>query len=185
MIDQTAVRCVVLDRDGTLIRHVPYLHNPAEVELLPTVIDGVRLLRAAGCILFLHTNQSGIGRGMFSLDDAVACNDAMLDQLGFGQSVFERICIAPEAPSAEPLYRKPSPRFGMEIMAAYACQPSAMCYIGDNLTDLRAATHLGCKGAGVDTGGHDLKTRSREDRLLRDYPIFDTFASAARYAIDD
>ena len=66
------IQYVVLDRDGTLIRHVPYLSRPEQVEVLPGVVAGLTELRKAGCKLFLHTNQSGIGRGYFSLEEALA-----------------------------------------------------------------------------------------------------------------
>jgi D-glycero-D-manno-heptose 1,7-bisphosphate phosphatase len=175
------IRCVVLDRDGTLIRHVPYLHDPAGVELLPTVVEGLTMLRELGCRLFLHTNQSGVGRGLFSHDDVVACNEALLEQLGMGSGLFERICIAPEAPDQTVLYRKPSPRFGQELMAAYAFTPEEMCYVGDNVSDLLAAQALGCAGAGVNTGLHDLTQLLDERGMEGAFPVFDTFVQAAQH----
>ena len=65
-------RAVFFDRDGTLIEHVPYLHEPEGVVILPGVREAVAGLRAAGVKLFLFTNQSGIGRGMFPLSAAAA-----------------------------------------------------------------------------------------------------------------
>lgn len=57
------IKALVLDRDGTLIEHVPYLHKPEDVRLLPGVREGLAAARAGGLTLFLHTNQSGVGRG--------------------------------------------------------------------------------------------------------------------------
>lgn len=174
------IRCVILDRDGTLIRRVPYLHEPAGVELLPTVVEGLELLREAGCLLFMHTNQSGIGRGMFTVQDTEACNTMVVSKLGMGNDVFERICIAPERPDAEAMYRKPSPRFGREIIAAYGVGAHELCYVGDNISDLQTAERLGCLGIGVDTGDHELRSRQLERGLERLHPVFDTFVDAAR-----
>ena len=53
---------IFLDRDGTLISHVDYLHNPEEVFPLQGIAVTMRALREAGYLLFLFTNQSGVGR---------------------------------------------------------------------------------------------------------------------------
>lgn len=167
---------VILDRDGTLIRHVHYLCEPAKVALLPGVAEGLRRLRAAGCLLFLHTNQSGVARGLFTLADAVACNDRMIEQIGLGQQVFADICIAPEAPGDPLLLRKPSPHFGRAIMAEYGARPDNLFYVGDNITDLQTARNLGCHGIGVSTGVSDLRDSG--------FPVFDDFLGAALHIIN-
>ena len=61
-----------LDRDGTLILDKHYLADPADVELLPGVPEALRRARSLGYELFLFTNQSGIGRGLFTLEDTCA-----------------------------------------------------------------------------------------------------------------
>ena len=179
----TGVRHVVLDRDGTLIRHIPYLSDPRQVELLPTVVEGLHLLRGAGCELFLHTNQSGVGRGMFTVDDVRACTDALIAEAGFGPDLFRRVCIATEAPTDVPVYRKPSPRFAREIMEEFGATPAELCYVGDNFSDLRAAEQAGCLGVGVDTGGHALGSPPPAAGLQQAHPIFERFIDAARYIV--
>ncbi len=174
---------VFLDRDGTLIRHVPYLRDPRDVELLPTVAAGLDELRKSGRRLFLHTNQSGIGRGYFSLADAVACNEAMLRQIGLGSGLFEDICICPEMPDQESRYRKPSAAWGLEIIARDAIERGAACYVGDNVTDLETARNIGCAGVGVNTGAHDLRQMLRASDLEQ-FPVFDRFVDAASYIVD-
>ncbi len=156
MVELRRPTLIVLDRDGTLIRHVPYLCDPAQVELLPGVRSGLARLREAGCKIYLHTNQSGVGRGYFPLEAALRCNDEMIRQLGLGEQVFDGICVCPEAPDNGTGYRKPSPRFGLELLARHALAFEAMCYVGDNLSDLMTAHAIGCRGIGVGTGVHDL-----------------------------
>lgn len=140
------IQYVVLDRDGTLIRHVPYLSRPEQVEVLPGGVAGLTELRKAGCKLFLHTNQSGIGRGYFSLEEALACNEEMLSQIGLGTQLFESVCVAPEAPDQPAEYRKPSPKFGAELIDKYKVKPHDICYVGDNVSDLLTARNIGCHG---------------------------------------
>lgn len=172
------IKHVIVDRDGTLIRHIPYLADPQRVELLPTVQEGLRSLRDNGCRLYLHTNQSGVGRGYFTLDDAMACNEAMIALLGW-DDVFADICIAPEHPHSAPVYRKPSPAWGLELMGRYGFAAGSMCYIGDALSDLLTARNLGCLGIGVNTGEHDLRAVLAADGLDTAFTVVDTFVQAA------
>lgn len=175
---------VVLDRDGTLIRHIPYLGDPDQVQLLPTVVDGLANLVKSGRKLFLHTNQSGIGRGCFSLSDAIACNDEMLRQICLGKELFEDVCICPELPDQDVSYRKPSPKYGLEIIEKYTTYTSNICYIGDNVTDLLTANNIGCMGIGVNTGVHDLRQLLREYNLEERFPVFDSFIEATDYILN-
>lgn len=175
---------VFLDRDGTLIRHIPYLCDPLQVELLPTVRQGLELLTGSGCKLFLHTNQSGIGRGYFSLTEAQACNQAMLRQIGMGGDLFVDVCLCPEVPGQEILYRKPSPKFALETFARHAFEKEDAYYVGDNLTDLLTAKNVCCHGVGVNTGVMDLRDGLRKQGLEEIFPVFDSFAAAAAYIVE-
>ena len=56
---------IVFDRDGTLIKHIPYLSSPSQVELFGDTIKSINLLVENRVKLFLHTNQSGISRKYF------------------------------------------------------------------------------------------------------------------------
>jgi D-glycero-D-manno-heptose 1,7-bisphosphate phosphatase len=172
-------KLVVIDRDGTLIRHIPYLCDPAQVELLPGVREGMTRLKAAGCLLFLHTNQSGVGRGYFKLEAALRCNDEMVRQLGMGEQLFEAVCVSPEAPNAPVEFRKPSPRFGRELLVRYDASAQDLCYIGDNVSDLLTAHNIGCLGIGVSTGVHDLERELASEGLNGMFPIVEGFLAAA------
>ncbi|HEY5802029.1 MAG TPA: HAD-IIIA family hydrolase [Burkholderiaceae bacterium] len=172
---------VVIDRDGTLVRHVPYLCAADQVQLLPTVAAGVAHLADNGCQLYLHTNQSGVGRGYFALADVHACNEEMLLQIGLGADIFQEICIAPETPEQSAVYRKPSPRFGLELIARHQIDAGRICYLGDNVTDMATAQNIGCLGVGINTGVHDLRRAVEIGQIPAHFPVFDDFLSAAIY----
>ena len=72
---------VLLDRDGTLIRDVPFLHDPAQVELLPGVGEGLAALQAAGFTLAIVTNQQGIGLGYYTTQQFIAVNQQLFRAL--------------------------------------------------------------------------------------------------------
>jgi D-glycero-D-manno-heptose 1,7-bisphosphate phosphatase len=172
---------LILDRDGTLIEHVPYLSDPAEVRLLPGVREALQIARDAGVRLFMHSNQSGIGRGMFEMSDVVACNQRLIELLDMGPAPFERICTAPEAPDQPSVYRKPSPRFAREIIDEYALHPAAVWYLGDRGSDLATAHAAGTRGVGVATGLDDLRAELAELDLTDEFEVFDSLGEAIRY----
>lgn len=176
------IKALVLDRDGTLIEHVPYVHDPAQIRLLPEVREGLAAARAAGVRLFLHTNQSGVGRGMFTLAQAEACTARMIELFDLGPAPFARICTAPEAPEAPAIYRKPSPRFAREIMAEFGFAPEELCYVGDRGSDLATGHAAGTRGVGVATGLDDLASELREAGLGR-YPVFKSFRAAIDHVL--
>jgi len=144
-----------LDRDGTLIRHVHYLHDPAGVELLPGVAAALARAKELGYLLFLHTNQSGVGRGMFTLEQAEACNARMVELIGLGDNVFADICTAPEAPGQPQVYRKPSPKFAREMATKHGLDLAQCWMIGDYAADIETAFAAGMQAALIDDGNVD------------------------------
>ncbi len=140
-------KAVFLDRDGTLIVNRHYLSDPAGVELLPGVRETLHRLLADGYLIFLFTNQSGVGRGMFPLSAVHRCNDRMLELLALPAPGFTGICIAPEAPDMPSVYRKPSPRFILEMMMRYALSPEQVWMVGDSPADVEAGLHAGVRTA--------------------------------------
>ncbi len=163
-------KAIVFDRDGTLIKYVPYLHNEENVQLIYGVSEALRLLKNKGYKLFLHTNQSGVSRGYFTLEDAKKCNKEMLRLINLGDNLFDKICIATDFPPEKNSYRKPSPRFGNEIMHKYKIDKSNLIYIGDNISDLETAKNIGCIGYGLNCGVPNLKIKLKNRRDLN-YPI--------------
>lgn len=174
---------LILDRDGTLIVHVPYLADPALVELLPGVREGLHAAREAGLALFLHSNQSGVGRGRYTMGAVEACNRRMIELLDLGPEPFARICIAPETPDQPSVYRKPSPAFALELAGEYGWTSDQLCYVGDRALDLEAAERAGACAVGVATGLEDLRAEIAAASLQRTYPVFDRFDEAIRHVL--
>ena len=177
MSDGTGSRAALfLDRDGTIIRDAGFLSDPAGVELL----DGAKtaLHRAARTHrLYLFTNQSGIGRGYYTLEAAHAVNRRVTDLLALPPPGFADICIAPEAPDEPAVYRKPSPRFILECVARDALDPAQCWMIGDRLSDIQSGVNAGIRAALI----HNADHFTEEARLfceVRGIPVFATLADA-------
>lgn len=166
-------KALFLDRDGTLIVDKHFLADPAGVEVIPGVPAALRRARELGYKLFLFTNQSGIGRGLHTLDDALRCNARMEELLGLPAPLFEDTCIAPEAPDQESVYRKPSPRFILESIARHGLDRAHCWMVGDREADVQAGRNAGIRTAAVCTGKHDATAWAA--LKLPDVPVFPSF----------
>jgi D-glycero-D-manno-heptose 1,7-bisphosphate phosphatase len=169
-------KALFLDRDGTLIIDQDYLSDPAGVVLLPGVVDGLRHARALGYRLYLFTNQSGIGRGYYTLDDAHRVNARMESLIGLPAPLFDDICIAPEAPDQPSLYRKPSPRFIHEMIGKHALDPRQCHMVGDRESDIAAGRAAGIRSVALTTG---KLTRADWEKFSPALPIYDDFSTFA------
>jgi D-glycero-D-manno-heptose 1,7-bisphosphate phosphatase len=163
-------KALFLDRDGTLILDKHYLADPAGVELVPGVADALKAARELGYKLFVLTNQSGISRGLHTLNDVVRCNARMEELLGLPSPVFDGMCIAPESPEEAPVYRKPSPRFILESITRHALNPAECWMIGDREADIATGKNANIRAAAVCTGKHTAESWAA--LALPDVPIF-------------
>src|SRR5204862_5612627 len=102
---------VFLDRDGTIMEEKHFLHRPEEVVIYPGAAAALRQLQAAGFKLFIVSNQSGVGRGPFTMGDVERVNEHMVAEFAREGVRFEKIYVAPEAPEMPSHGRKPSPQF--------------------------------------------------------------------------
>jgi len=164
-------KALFLDRDGTLIVDKVYLADPEGVELLPGTAAALRRARDLGYLLFLFTNQSGIGRGMHTLDDARQVNA----RVEIPPPVFAGVCIAPEAPGQPVRYRKPSPRFILEMIARHQLDPAHCHMVGDSAADIQAALNAGIHPVVVRTGRVDPDTLPEVAR--HGVPVFASLAA--------
>ena len=162
--DRTATQCgtprpaVFLDRDGTLIEHVPYLSDPTLVRLLPGAAETLKRLRHAGFACVLVTNQSAIGRGMLTEDRLDQIHTELHRQLAAAGATLDGIYYCPDAPSSDDQTvvehhdRKPGP--GMLIRAAddMKLDLSASWMVGDLISDVLAGINAGCRSILIQSG---------------------------------
>ncbi len=138
-------RAVFLDRDGTLIEEKDYLHRPSEVVFLPGAVGALRRLQDYGLVLFLVTNQSGVGRGYFTMADVDVVHAHLNRELGRFGVHLAKIYVAPEAPEAPSRGRKPSPQFLFDARDEFAIDLPQSYMVGDKLIDLECGWNAGVK----------------------------------------
>ncbi|MGO8699041.1 MAG: D-glycero-alpha-D-manno-heptose-1,7-bisphosphate 7-phosphatase [Limisphaerales bacterium] len=178
-------RAVFLDRDGTLIEEREYLSRPEGVAPFPGGGAALRLLQEAGFKLFIVSNQSGVGRGYFTLQDVASVNQRM-EQIFTQQGVrFEKIYIAPEAPDQPSRGRKPSPQFLFEARDAFALDLPRSYMIGDKLIDLECGWNAGIRKSILVRTGYGKKVEEENQQKLGSAAVVDDLAAAAAWILHD
>ena len=145
-------KAVFLDRDGTLIKDAHYLKDPEQIEIINGVGHSLHKLKSSGFGVFMHTNQSGITRGYYGMEDVYACNRRMLEMFNLPDDFFDEVCIAPEDRFVVDGLRKPSPKFELEMITFYEMHPHQCWMVGDKWTDAETGLNAGMKAALVQTG---------------------------------
>jgi len=140
----------LLDRDGTLIRNVPFLHDPAKVEILPGVMEGLLKLQAAGLRLAIVSNQQGIGLGYFTMQDFIAVNQRLLRELGARGVRISKIYFCPHSLADQCSCRKPATGMITQAMRDFGVAPEQTFLIGDSEDDIQAGADAGCRTVRVD-----------------------------------
>lgn len=143
---------VFLDKDGTLVRDVPFNDDPDKVELMPGVAEGLRELASAGFRLFVVTNQSGLARGLMSPVRFAATSarlEALLDAAGVH---LDGMYVCPHYPDGlVPALalscncRKPRPGLLLKAAAEHHVDLARSWLVGDILDDVEAGNRAGCR----------------------------------------
>jgi len=138
-------RAVFLDRDGTIIADKDYLHKVEEVSILPGAGPALGRLQDAGFDLFMVSNQSGVGRGYFTLSDVERVHEHLCRELARDRVRFRKIYVAPEAPDVPSRGRKPSPQFLFDAREEFQVDLSRSYIVGDKWIDLECGWNAGVK----------------------------------------
>jgi D-glycero-D-manno-heptose 1,7-bisphosphate phosphatase len=137
-------RAVFLDRDDTLMVNVPYLGDPAQVQIFPDAAAALYTLRKADFLLFVVSNQSGVGRGLITRGQVSEVNAEMKRQLdGDYIHAFYHSFATPDDPYATD--RKPSPELLFEAAKTHEIDLNSSFFIGDRLSDIECGLNAGCR----------------------------------------
>ncbi len=154
------------DRDGTIIEDRHYIADPADVTLIPGSPEALTRLRALGFALVVVTNQSGIGRGLYTLADyrrVAAETDLQLERAGV---TIDATYFCTDAPGGDPetTCRKPSPVLYRRAARDLGLALAGSYYVGDKLSDVLPAATLRGTGILLRTG-HGT---AEEERMAED-----------------
>lgn len=178
-------RAVFLDRDGTLIEDKDYLHRPEEVVIYPGAIECLKRLQDAGFVLVIVTNQSGIGRGYFTLKDCERVHEHLEGEFAKGGVRFAKIYMAPEAPDRPSRGRKPSPQFLFDAREELGIDLSQSYIVGDKLIDLQCGWNAKTKKSILVRTGYGAKVEKSEAESLKGAVVVDDIGAAAEWIMGD
>lgn len=133
---------VLFDRDGTLVRNVPYNGDPEQVEAVPGARSALDRLRRAGLRLGVVTNQAGVARGLLTIEDMSAVNSRVEHLLG----PFDTWQVCPHGEADRCRCRKPAPGLIVAAARALGTTPERCIVVGDIGGDMVAAGAAGASG---------------------------------------
>jgi D-glycero-D-manno-heptose 1,7-bisphosphate phosphatase len=177
-------RAVFLDRDGTVIEEREYLHRVEDVALLPGAGMALGRLQEGGFRLIFLTNQSGVGRGYFTMTEVEAVHAHLLRILAGDGVRIDRVYIAPEAPDQPSLGRKPSPHFLFQARDELQLSLGDSFMIGDKLIDLQCGWNAGLKQSILVRTGYGAREEREHAALLARALVVDDLAAAAARILD-
>jgi D-glycero-D-manno-heptose 1,7-bisphosphate phosphatase len=174
---------VFLDRDGTLIAERNYLSKVEDVAVLPGAVAALKRLQDAGFKLFIVSNQSGVGRGYFTLADVDRVNRHICDIFANGGVHFQKIYVAPEAPDQPSRGRKPSPQFLFDARDEFHLDLPGSYVIGDKLIDLECGWNAGAKKSILVRTGYGTELERKSPDKLTAAVVVDDLPSAAEWIL--
>jgi len=170
---------VFIDRDGTLIQERHYLSDPDGVVLIPGTVEALEGFERCGFTVVVVTNQSGIARGLYSLEDYHRVAARLMN-------IFETAGVAPAGVEFCPhhpddsgpcdcrkpdagLYRRAAKRLDLDLAKSF--------YVGDKLSDVAVVSEVGGTGILVRTGYGREHEASVDDSVQ----VVDDLLAAARF----
>jgi D-glycero-D-manno-heptose 1,7-bisphosphate phosphatase len=179
-------RCAIfIDRDGTLIHDKDYLHKPEEVQFFEGAILALKRAIDGGFVIVMITNQSGVGRGYFTLDDVQQVHDHIVREMALQQVSIIKVYVAPEAPDAPSRGRKPSPQFLFDARDEYKLDLAESYMVGDKLIDLECGWNAGVRRSLLVRTGYGAEVEAAEKSRLRDAIVVDDICAAIDWILMD
>jgi histidinol-phosphate phosphatase family protein len=144
---------VFLDRDGTIIEDAHYIKAPSQVRLLPGAAGAIKRLNDAGVRVIVATNQSGIARGLFTVEEYQAVSRRLDGLLAAEGAHIDASYYCPHHPNETGpcSCRKPGTKMFEDALRDWRLDPARVAYIGDRWRDVAASKKLGGRGIMVDS----------------------------------
>lgn len=161
-------KAIFLDKDGTLIRDVPYNVDPALIQLYPDVTEALRKLKSAGYQLIVISNQAGVALGYFEEGAMTGVQHKLNELLGEAGMQLDGFYYCPHHPAGTVAAytvdcdcRKP--KLGLLVRAARekGIDLAQSWMVGDILNDVEAGNRAGCRTVLIDNGNETEWERSQ------------------------
>ncbi len=159
---------VFLDRDGTVMEDAHYIKSPSQVRLIPGAAAAVKKINDARVPAIVVTNQSGIARGIFKVQDYEAVRRHFESLLEAEGAHIDASYFCPHHPSVAPCdCRKPATKMFEDAIRDFKLDSKNVAYVGDRWRDVIASKTLG--GRGIMISSHmttdEDRRKAQEDRI--------------------
>jgi D-glycero-D-manno-heptose 1,7-bisphosphate phosphatase len=169
-------KAIILDRDGTLIHDPGYVHKVEDLKLIEGTLEALHLLKE-NFKFFIVTNQSGIGRGIFTFSDFEKFNNSLLKIFKKNDIAIEKTYVCHHHPDEKCDCRKPGIKFVKEIEKDFNISLKNSWVIGDHPHDIEMGKKAGCRTIYVLTG-HGEKEREDLGKIKPDFIAKDIYEAS-------
>lgn len=171
------MKLVILDRDGVINEDSDqYIKSVAEWHPIPGSLEAIARLSQAGWLVFIASNQAGIGRGLFDYDALFAIHEVLCTRVASLGGRIDGIEFAPEHPDHATEYRKPNPGMLLDIARRLGTPLDGVPFVGDSFKDVQAAQNSGARPILVRTGNG---SRTEKERDLQGVTVYADLAAVA------
>lgn len=181
-------KAAFIDRDGVLNEERAFVHRIEDFVLLPGAVESLRLLQAAGYLLVVITNQSGIARGLYSEADYLALTEHMRERLQAAGVRLDAVEYCPHLADAlleryrvDCDCRKPKPGMLKRAIEALDIDPAASFLVGDRLSDVEAGRAAGIGRCFLVRTGYPLP----DEAMLRADGVYDDLLACVSGVLDE
>jgi len=175
-------KLVILDRDGVInYDSTNYIKTVKEFIAIDSSINVIAKLNQNGFIVAIATNQSGIGRGFYTLQTLEQMHAKLRAAVLAAGGELGEIKYCPHLPSDNCLCRKPKPKMLLDIIAFYKADAMQTYFVGDSFSDIKCAINANCIPVLAKTGKG--KKTLQNNKLPINCLIFNDLAEFANYLI--
>lgn len=178
------MKIVILDRDGVInLDSDAYIKSSEEWIPIEGSIKAIADLCTAGFKVVVATNQSGLGRNLFSSEDLANIHSKLRELVERAEGQISGIFYCPHLPSDHCSCRKPKTGLLDKIEHEFQCSLKTAPFIGDSVRDIQAALSHGCRPTLVKTGNGNTALTELERLGVDDFDVFKNLAEAAKSII--
>ena len=140
------LKTVFVDRDGVINQErSDYVKSISELEIYPNVAKNIKLLKDAGFLVIVITNQSAVNRGIITHEIVSQIHDSIQDHLKKHGTFLDGFYYCPHIPNENCNCRKPKPGLLQKAILELNIDLNSSWMIGDSDSDIEAADSVGCK----------------------------------------
>jgi len=176
-------KLVILDRDGVINKDsIDYIKSPEEWIPIPKSLEAIARLNHAGFKVVVATNQAGVGKGHFSLEQLNAIHQKMRQSLERVGGKLDGVFFCPHTTEFNCKCRKPLPGLLLEISERLGIDIKHIPVVGDSYRDLQSAWAVGAKGILVKTG-KGLNTLAQYKEMIGNTEVFADLAAVVEHIL--